>query len=286
MAANPPPRLGAHRLPGNPSPPARRSVLLGGLGAGVLVLGSRLAPGLVPPQAPSAAGSTTPLASTTRRTGAALPAPPPPPPAGARPREPWSSGAIGDWRASAHSASTPEEDARAAAQAGVHLVGDSIATRLLPALRSRLGKRPLSHDVWNGRPTAPALDHLEQAAAEGRLAPTVVAVLGSNDIFDPWEFENQVQRCRTIVGERRLLWVTPYVSRPAAPSADVRNCAPLGLVLERAAAGGGIELVRWFELLARTADRLEDHLDDGVHPTARGAAALADLVTAVLTRSA
>lgn len=248
---------------------SRRSVLLlGGLGAGGFLVGRM-------------AGDTATAASPALpvQGGAGLPAPPAP---GTRPQEPFGSGALGDWRRSGHDSSSREIDEAAAAGDGLHLLGDSIGSRLLPVLRDRVSDRPFSYDVWNGRPTASALDRLERAAAERRLAPTVLVVCGSNDVFDPWHLEEQVRRAREIAGRRRLLWVTPYVSRPRAPSADLRNCAIVGLALERAAAAGTLDLVRWFEYLARLAPEVNELVEDGVHPTPRGAAALADLVLATL----
>lgn len=269
MAAHTPSHIGAH-LPHEGL--GRRNVLvLGGLGAAGL-LGARV----------SATLATGNPRSRAAGPEAGLPTPPAPPAPGTPPQEPVSSGAIGPWQNSTHSTSTPAEDQAAATREGIHLIGDSIATRLLPVLQERLAGRPLSYDVWNGRPTAPALEDLARAVAEDRLAPTVVAVLGSNDIFDPWPFAAQIHRAREIVGGRRLLWVTPFVSRPSARSADLRNSAVLGLALERAAAAGQIELVRWFELLARSADRVDDLAEDGVHPTGVGSAALADLVLTTL----
>ncbi|GAB47821.1 GDSL-type esterase/lipase family protein [Mobilicoccus pelagius] len=251
---------------------SRRSVLLlGGLGAGAFLAGR---------VAGDTASAAPPAAAAHR--GAGLPHPPAPPPPGTRAQEPFGSGALGNWGRSRHDASDAATDVAAAAGDGVHLLGDSIGARLLPVLRERFSPRPLSHDVWNGRPTAPALDRLADSAAAGRLAPTVLVVCGSNDVFDPWHLEEQIHRARAIVGQRRLVWVTPYVSRPSARSADMRNCAILGLALERAAADGTIELVRWFEFVARVAKDAEDYVEDGVHPTPRGAAALADLILATL----
>lgn len=269
-------RTGRLSMRARPRPPggeaSRRSVLLlGGLGAGAFLAGRWVAD-------PAAATSTAPAG----RHEAGLPPTPTPPAAGSPPDEPRSSGAIGHWQASGHEASDAATDLAAATGDGVHLLGDSIGSRLLPALRARVSGRPLSYDVWNGRPTPAALDTLARTSAERGLAPTVLVVCGSNDIFDPWHLEQQVDRAREIVGRRRLLWVTPFVSRPSAPAADMRNSAVLGLALERAAAVGTVELVRWFEYLARLPGNTSDHVEDGVHPTPRGAAALADLVLASL----
>lgn len=270
MSANTPSRVGA-LLPHEPV--ARRSMLLlGGLGLtgawGLRAASTELAHARPRQESPAAdLGLPTPVAA---------PAP------GTQAREPFSSGGIGRWQTSSHQASTPDEDRAAARGDGIHLLGDSIGSRLLPALKHRAGSRPVSYDVWNGRPTAPALESLAHAVDEDRLAPTVLIVLGSNDIFDPWHYEDAVRRARAIAGERRLLWVTPYVSRPSAPSADLRNSTLLGLVLERAVAAGTIELVRWFEFLARSGDAIPDLIEDGVHPSPAGASALAGLVITCL----
>ncbi|MDO5628820.1 MAG: hypothetical protein Q4G43_10920 [Mobilicoccus sp.] len=248
---------------------SRRTVLLLG---GALGLSSLRLPAL---------GAGVPMRPVSA-PGDGLPDPPEPPPPGTRPVEPWSSGAIGDWRRSSHHSSDADTD-RAAQRDGVHLVGDSIATRLLEPLRTRLAGRPLAYDVWNGRPTAPGVDAILSLAASRRLAPTVVVVLGSNDIFDPWGLGDQIARVAGLTRSHRVLWVTPYVSRPLAPSADMRHSAVLGLALERAAASSEIELVRWFELLARSGERLGDLVDDGVHPSTEGAEALADLIVTTLS---
>ena len=249
----------------------RRSLLLlGGLGASGFLVGR---------MAGDAATAAPPQPSTG---GHGLPDRPTPPAPGTPAREPYGSGALGDWRRSGRESSTPTVDAAAAAGDGLHLAGDSLGSRLLPVLRDRFSDRPFSYDVWNGRPTAPTLERLARLADERRLAPTLVLAAGSNDVFDPWSFEEQVHRAREIVGRRRLLWITTYVSRPRAPSADLRNCAVLLLSLERAAAAGHVELVPWFSYLARVGPRIEEYVEDGVHPTPRGVQALADLVLATL----
>lgn len=226
-------------------------------------------------------------ADTMAISSSVLPAHDPVPELGTKAEEPFHSGGIGPWRESAHEMSPPEQTAAVAAHPdGLHLVGDSVGTRLLPALRTRLSDRPVSWDVWNGRPTAPAATALADAAAQGGLPRDILVVLGSNDIFDPHRFAGDAAALVDGVGSgHRLFWVTPYVSRAGSPSADLRNVAVIGLALERlAAVRDDLVLVPWFELIARTASTaLHDDLEDGIHPTAAGAEALADLAAAIIT---
>lgn len=272
-----PPHVGA-RLPQGEV--ERRSVVLAGA-AGLASLVTAWV--TLRPDAPSAGAAPAAPATGAAPRADGLPPVPAPPRPGMRPSEPASSGALGNWRSAAHTRSSTAQ-MRLVAQnpRGVHLLGDSISTRLLPELRRRLTGRPLSHDAWNGRPTHAAVDHAAADARAGILAPTVIVVSGSNDIFDPWRLETEIDRCRAAIGGRRLLWVTPYVSRSTAPSADMRGSALVALTLERAETAGKLEQVPWFEFLARSGADIPHLVPDGVHPSARGVEALAGLVLTTL----
>lgn len=119
------------------------------------------------------------------------------------------------------------------------MFGDSIAvlTRRTFAARLRAAGRPLSWDTWSGRPTTALTRAVVTAVSGGACPPTLLVVSGSNDIFDPRPFAAQVDAIVRAAGpQRRVAWVTPYVSRPQAPLADLRNTALIVLALERAAA--------------------------------------------------
>lgn len=236
-----------------------------------------------------AAGALLPSAqpAQARARSITLPAAEPAAAPGAPAREPYSSGGLGPWR-QCFRLTSGVDATRAAAEhpGGVFLLGDSVGTRLLPRLRAELeaAGRPMSWNTWNGRPAGPAVQALARLEEAGAMPPSVVVVTGSNDVFGPAAFAPHVDGALAAVGERTLLWVTPYVCPRTSPTADIRNSALLGLALERAAARNPrLVLVRWFELLgARPGEYLDSYVVDGIHPSDAGTKALTGLVTAAL----
>lgn len=140
----------------------------------------------------------------------------------------------------------------------------------------------MSWDAWSGRPTTALVAAVRSARSAGVLPGTVLVISGSNDIFDARPFAAAVDTIVRAIGpSRRVVWVTPYVSRPVAPLADLRNTALIGFALERAATRhDSLVLVPWFDFLAANpAHRLRAYVPDGVHPkTAAGTAAFVSLV--------
>lgn len=219
----------------------RRSVLLAGTAGALAALGgtlpSRLA-GASPTRAPATQATPAPAPSSppAQATQAQTPAPPAPPadvlplperaPAGGeKAREPYTSGGIGKWQDSTGQSSTPEQDrAVAAAANGLFVLGDSVGTRLLPGL-SRPPTRAIAWDVWNGRPTAPAIATVRALAQQKRLPRDILVVLGSNDVFDPHRFAGDAAELVAALEGHRVFWVTPYVSRKRSPAADLRATA-------------------------------------------------------------
>ncbi|WP_168581648.1 SGNH/GDSL hydrolase family protein [Gephyromycinifex aptenodytis] len=281
----------------------RRSVLLAGSAAALAALAgtlpSRLA-GASPTRTPatkttpapapaSAPGQVPPTVAHTPPTPPAsvLPLPERAPAKGEKAREPYTSGGIGRWQDSSGRSSTPEQDrAVAAASDGLFVLGDSVGTRLLPGL-TQPSTRAIGWDVWNGRPTAPAIPTVRTLSQQNRLPRDILVVLGSNDVFDPHRFPADAAELVAALAGHRVFWVTPYVSRKRSPAADMRASALLGLALERLAAREPqVQLVPWFELIARKpSSYVDEFLIDGVHPSKAGVQALAELTAKVLNQT-
>ncbi len=196
------------------------------------------------------------------------------------------SGRIGPWQQMGHVAS-PERAVRqvAAEPRGVVLIGDSLATRIRPALSKALGKRPLVWDHWNGRPTHGSVDVVAALDQAGRLPQTLLMLSGSNDVFDPLRFATQVDRTMEIAGPKRtVIWAVPTVRRAKFADADVHNSAIIGAALRRAAATyPNLTLLDWDGHLEKLPEaQARALMPDGVHPSPAGCVELARLIAAEL----
>lgn len=280
----------------------RRSVLVAGTAGALAAFGAAL-PGRLAganPAAPAAALSSAPPSRPPASAGDAarslhpaqakipadvLPFPERAPRPGEKARAPYTSGGIGNWsRSNGVNSAVGQDRAVAASSSGLFVLGDSVGTRLLPALRKNAPERQFAWNLWNGRPTAPAIEALRSASADKRLPRDILLVLGSNDVFDPHRFAKDAEALVKAAKGHRLFWVTPYVGRAGSHVADLRNTAILGLALERlSAAHADVHLVPWFEFIARKpSTHLAAYLEDGVHPSPAGALALAELTQRVL----
>jgi hypothetical protein len=207
---------------------------------------------------------------------------------------PYGSGYLGPWTTLARSVSTSKQILPCLAGDGVFAFGDSIAKQDGYALAVRLAARDgslMAVNYWNGRPTAPAVDALEQWAGTYGLPSRILMATGSNDIFSPPSFRAQVDRTISIVGPNRtVIWVNVHVSRWSQPAsvqvADQRNSGWINAQLaDAAAAHPNLRIVHWAELLAgKPGYRIPTYLRDGVHTSVPlGQAARNAMIVGALT---
>ncbi|MDO5711191.1 MAG: hypothetical protein Q4P32_05560 [Micrococcales bacterium] len=196
------------------------------------------------------------------------------------------SGLIGPWQQMGHSRSAQQADRQAATDPrGVFLVGDSLATRVRPALTKALGKRPVAWDHWNGRPTHANVDVFEALEQAHHLPQTLLVLSGSNDVFDPLRFATQVDRLLEIAGtKRQIVWAVPSVRRAKFADADTHNSRIIEAALRRAASTNpNLRLVDWAgHVAALPPARAAQFMPDGVHPSPAGSVELSKLIVADL----
>lgn len=201
---------------------------------------------------------------------------------------PYGSGYLGAWTGLARSISTEKQILPCLAGDGVMAFGDSIAKQdgaaLAQQVYDELGLL-MAVNYWNGRPTAPTVDALEQWAITYGLPSQILMLTGSNDIFAPPSFRAQVDRTMRIVGPGRMVvWVNVHVSRWSQPTgvqvADQRNTGWVNAQLaDAAAAHPNLRMVRWAELLAgKPGYRIPAYLRDGVHTSILGRAARNEMI--------
>ncbi|MEV4262499.1 hypothetical protein [Kribbella sp. NPDC049584] len=188
----------------------------------------------------------------------------------------YGSGALGDWTILSRSISATATITYVRDHDGVCMFGDSIAVQDGKALATRLlsttGASLAVHN-WSGRPTAPAVDALENWAIKYGLPRRILMATGTNDIFNPPVFAAQVDRAMRIVGpNRKVVWVNTQISRTAKSAAiqvaDQRNSAWINSQLHDAEKKySNLDLVRWAEYLAAKPSRLTQLLREGVHTT-------------------
>lgn len=183
----------------------------------------------------------------------------------------YGSGALGDWRAATPSVSTPTT----IATAPVWQFGDSIARATQRDLAEQLladrGQTLAVHN-HSGRPTAPAVDALEQWLCGNDPAPQIIMATGSNDIFDPTVMAAQIDRTMALVaGRAQVFWKDVQVCRSAQPAAvqlaDQRNTGWVNAQIHEAVGRyDNLHLIPWHASLAVKPSRLTYYLRDGVHP--------------------
>ncbi|HZX02651.1 hypothetical protein [Kribbella sp.] len=187
----------------------------------------------------------------------------------------YGSGQLGDWTILSRSFSTPAAITYVRDHDGVCMFGDSIAVQDGKALATKLLNRGISLAVhnWSGRPTAPAVDALENWALKYGLPRRILMATGTNDVFNPPVFAAQVDRAMRIVGSnRKVVWVNTQISRTAKSAAvqvaDQRNSAWINSQLHDAEKKyPNLDIVRWAEYLASKPSRLTQLLREGVHTT-------------------
>lgn len=188
----------------------------------------------------------------------------------------YGSGELGPWEDLSRAISTEQQINPVLANDGLFMFGDSIAVQdgytLALRLRERTGDLIAVHN-WSGRPSAPAVDALEQWATTYGLPNRIIMATGTNDIFDPPAFGPQIARTMSIVGPNRtVFWVSTQVARTGVSEsmrlADQRNSAWVNLQLADAQrTNPRLRIVRWAEFLAAKPSRLTAYLRDGVHTT-------------------
>jgi len=162
----------------------------------------------------------------------------------------------------------------------VFIVGDSLTANSVPWLPAELGGvhwAATAIDAGHGRNTAQGLAVL--AAHRSDLPPTVLIALGTNDLeATPAAVTGWVQQARSLVGNRRLIWVNLHMAeRPALANYHTINGA-----LAAAAAQYHVELADW--AASSTAMGVK-HLGDGIHYPAPGDQQRAHFYAEVLARN-
>lgn len=211
-------------------------------------------------------------------------------------RAPYGSGPLGDWTVYTPMMSTATRFGQVADNNGVLLLGDSIAKANAPALGGRVGAAGLFLGVnaWPGRPTEPAVDWLE--ANPGYIPDRgVIMACGSNDVFRPVGWWQQVARVMALAAGRPVYWVSVYVDRPKNPDgsiasavkrvADMRNSGVINNQLyTMARAYPNLRIVEWHAALSggHNESNIDAWLSDGVHTTPAGSTAWCDLITGAM----
>ena len=165
------------------------------------------------------------------------------------------------------------------ASQSVLVVGDSLTANSLPWLPDELrGVHWVATaiDAVHGRKTAQGLAVL--AAHGNDLPPTVLIALGTNDLAaTPADVNGWVQQARSLVGNRRLIWVNLHMAeRP-----EFANYHNINAELASAAARYHVELADW---AAWSTAMGVQHLGDGIHYPAPGDQQRAHFYAGVLAR--
>jgi hypothetical protein len=206
--------------------------------------------------------------------------------------DPYGSGALGDWTILSHAVAPVATITSVRDNDGVYMFGDSIAVQdgktLAAQLIARSGKTIAVHN-WSGRPTAPAVDALQNWAVRYGMPRRILMATGTNDIFNPPVFAAQVDRTMRIVGSQRtVVWVNVQCARTAKSAAvqlaDQRNSAWINSQLSDAAKKySNLKVVRWAESLAASPPHLTTYLREGVHTSVpAGQTARNDLILQAL----
>lgn len=192
-------------------------------------------------------------------------------------RAPYGSGPHGGWTTKTPSISTAATFDAMVANNGVLLIGDSIARSTQNALAQRLyDDHGLITAVnnWPSRPTAPAVDWLEDHP-EWIPDRGIVMATGANDIFNGHKWWQQINRVLALADGRPVYWISVYVDRwsstdPDQRAADMRNSAWINQQLYATAnAYPNLKVVDWFAWLSQgpNESKVADLLSDGVHLT-------------------
>ncbi|GAA3139051.1 hypothetical protein JOF29_000274 [Kribbella aluminosa] len=187
---------------------------------------------------------------------------------------PYGSGTLGPWQGLLHRISSEDQIRDVLAFDGVFMFGDSIAVQDSSALEQLLADRgadPIAVHDWSGQPASAAVDALEDWSRSYGLPQRIVMAVGTNDIFDPPAFTEQVERAIRIAGPNRTVyWVNVYASRTKQPAsvqdADLANSTWINQQLAQAALlHPNLRIVEWSEFLTTQPNGPAQYLRDGVH---------------------
>ncbi|MEV4313152.1 hypothetical protein [Actinocrispum sp. NPDC049592] len=186
----------------------------------------------------------------------------------------YGSGELGPWDTGQRRISEPSTIRQVRDTDGLYMFGDSISVQdgyaLAVRLKARTGDLLAVHN-WSGRPTAPAVDALQDWATTYGMPKRILMATGSNDIFAPPVMAAQIDRVMSIAGSTRTVyWVNVQVARTSVTDAvrlaDQRNSAWVNLQLADAQARhANLRIIHWAEFLAAKPSRLTMYLRDGVH---------------------
>jgi hypothetical protein len=189
----------------------------------------------------------------------------------------YGSGELGPWQDWSNAIASPATIRSVRDANGIYMFGDSISVQDGRALAERLNTDGILLAVhnWSGRPTAPAVDALQEWATTYGMPQRILMATGTNDIFNPPVFAAQVDRTMSIVGSARTVyWVNVQASRTsysaAIQLADQRNSGWINLQLADAQKRHpNLKIVHWAEFLAAKPSRMSPtmYLRDGVHTT-------------------
>lgn len=128
---------------------------------------------------------------------------------------------------------------------------------------------PVRVDAAVGRQIGEGIKILEQRAAAGELADTVIVQLGNNGPFRAGQFESVMDALRDVP---LVVWVNVRVPRDW----EARNNRIIASGVSRYP---NARLVDWY---GATAGRPELFWDDGYHPRPEGAEVYAELIAAAI----
>ena len=141
--------------------------------------------------------------------------------------------------------------------------GESVMIQGAEAMAHDLG--PVRVDAAVGRHINEAIELLEERAAEGKLADTVIVQLGNNGPFRAGQFDAAMDALRDVP---LVVWVNVRVPRDW----EAHNNRVIASGIEKYP---NARLVDWYEA---TADRPDLFWKDGYHPRPEGAKVYADLI--------
>lgn len=145
--------------------------------------------------------------------------------------------------------------------------GESVMIQGAQAMARDLG--PIRVDAAVGRNIGEGIKILEQRAAAGQLADTVIVQLGNNGPFRAGQFDTVMDALRDVP---LVVWVNVRVPRDY----EAHNNRIIGSGIAKYP---NARLVDWY---GATAGRPELFWDDGYHPRPEGAELYADLIAATI----
>lgn len=202
-------------------------------------------------------------------------------------RAPYGSGQIGDWQSNTPTSSNTAQFANVVDNNGILIVGDSIANITDYEFATRMNQQhglPTAVHNWPGRPTEPAADWI---VANAYRIPDrgIVVASGSNDVFNPAAWWQQVNRVMAAADGKPVYWVSVFVDRWSGSEdrriADMRNSAWLNDQLYSLKPSyPNLHIIDWHAYLSQgwNETKIASWLTDGVHPTAAGVDAWCDLL--------